>query len=170
MSEEKQAPPDIPIMQAIICDDCGESLFSVAIMYCQDAHIICKNCGTKFVLFSEKADELVTKTLLRGRDQKKLSSLLSIRLKAFQAQVGVCHEAAAGLFLDYIESLVPEMLEAVDGEILKHLQKLFFSNQDGSISDSTALMLEIELAAAETLTKAGYELIDENDIDEEMKY
>ena len=144
-------------MQTVRCD-CGKDLFKISEMYKENIVIRCDGCGARFTIFAEKGGEAVIRTLARGQDQKKLSALLTVRLRAFEEQAGTCREAAALLFQEYIESLYPAVLEGIDNAILQHLQTLFFSNQDKSISDASALLLKIEEAAVETLERNGYEL------------
>ena len=153
--------PALTFLQTVKCDDCKKDLFQVSQMYESDVIIVCAGCGAKFTLYMERADEAVTRTLTADQvkqDQSKLSELLSIRLRAFEDQAGEDRNTAAMLFQQYLEGLLPAVLDKIDGLILKHLQGQLFNNKDKSISNGSALMLDIEEAASVTLENAGYEL------------
>ncbi len=163
--------PALTFLQTVRCDDCQKDLFKISQMYAADAVIVCESCGAQFTLFMERAADVVTRTLTADqakKDRLKLSELLAIRLRSFETQTGMDRESAAMLFQTYLEGLLPAVLDEIDKSILRHLQGQFLENKDKSISNGSALLLEIETAAAATLESSGYELqVDVDEMEEE---
>ncbi len=173
MNEEQTLSDTQIFTQLVHCDECDESLFQISEVFENDISIKCGECGARFTVYAEKADEVITKNLLqqgqaRG-DRSKLSELLEIRLHAFEDQIG--HGEGAVLFFEtFIKSILAAVTESIDSDILEELRTLFFRRiKDSGMDEGQELfLLDVETAATRALERSDYEQVDDERSDYEQ--